>query len=584
MNFQNKKPTKHKKIASPDGNVGVSKRTPKIWVEADLRDLDFDVYYLELGFNKERGKGFLTVARSAIQAPGEVLKELLDKGAALPFDKKAAKLLVEEAFQKTARRRKSITRRCGWAKDRSYVRPDFTVGPRTGTLSLHETAIDREIDSRKGNASEWRDGLRGACLASSYLSFGIGIAYGAPLLAVLGEDEGAIFNFHGESSTGKSLLGRACQSGFARARKNDVATYNLSGPGLDQLCFARNDLVMVLDEEGTAEGNRQKRREDIRKIAFTVPGGRGKIIDKNYRREREMVEPTWRLFAISSGESPLEDKAIGNVRASGERVRHIDIRVPKREKNGIFNRLEGKAKDRKSAAAGHAAAVEAALADNYGVALEPYLVALIQTDPDQFEARVRSLVEDFIREVGADTDAWEQRFAKKFGIVLAGMVLAAERDLAPWTVDHARWSVKRIYRIARRSVVTTEEAANDVLNKLGEALAQKGFIPQLPEGKKLPSKYRGKAIGFRRTHRTLGTIVALDPKWLEEMVGSSAGAIAVRDHFLASGIAVKDSDGNRHPQISVEGFDGKKRARWICFDEATLRSSITAVTSGDEPS
>jgi hypothetical protein len=292
---------------------------------------------------------------------------LLDKGAALPFDKKAAKLLVEEAFQKPARRRKSITRRCGWAKDRSYVRPDFTVGPRTGTLNLHETAIDREIDSRKGNASEWRDGLRGACLASSYLSIGIGIAYGAPLLAVLGEDEGAIFNFHGESSTGKSLLGRACQSGFARARKNDVATYNLSGPGLDQLCFARNDLVMVLDEEGTAEGNRQKRREDIRKIAFTVPGGRGRIIDKNYRREREMVEPTWRLFAISSGESPLEDKAIGNVRASGERVRHIDIRVPKREKNGIFDRL-GKAKDRKSAAAGHAAAVEAALADNYGVA------------------------------------------------------------------------------------------------------------------------------------------------------------------------------------------------------------------------
>ena len=180
------------------------------------------------------------------------------------------------------------------------MRPNFTVGPRAGTLSLHETAIDREIDSCKGNASKWRDGLRGACLASSYLSFAIGIAYGAPLLAVLGEDEGAIFNFHGKSSTGKSLLGRACQSVFARARKNDVATYNLSGPGLDQLCFARNDLVIVLDEEGTAEGNRQKRREDIRKIAFTVPGGRGRIIDKNYRREREMVEPTWRLFAISS--------------------------------------------------------------------------------------------------------------------------------------------------------------------------------------------------------------------------------------------------------------------------------------------
>jgi hypothetical protein len=162
------------------------------------------------------------------------------------------------------------------------------------------------------------------------------------------------------------------------------------------------------------------------------------------------------------------------------------------------------------------------------------------------------------------------------------MVLAAECDLAPWTVDHARRSVKRIYRTARRSVKTTEEAASDVLQKLGKALTQKGRIPQLPEGKKLPSKYRGKAIGFRRTHRTLGAIVALDPKRLEEMVGSRAGAIAVRDHFLTSRVAVKDSDGKRHPQISVDGFDREKRARWICFEEARLRSSITAGTSGDE--
>ena len=75
MNIQNKKPTKYKKIGSPDTNIGIGKRTPKIWVEAELHDLDFDVYHLELGFNKERGEGGLTVARSKIQSPGEVLKD-----------------------------------------------------------------------------------------------------------------------------------------------------------------------------------------------------------------------------------------------------------------------------------------------------------------------------------------------------------------------------------------------------------------------------------------------------------------------------------------------------------------------------
>ena len=361
-----------------------------------------------------------------------------------------------------------------------------------------------------------------------------------------------------------------------------MSRHTICDPGLEQLCFARNDLVIVLDEEGTAKGNRHKRCEDIRRIAFTVPGGRGRIIDRSYRQQREMIDPTWRLFAISSGESPLEDKSIGNVRAAGERVRHVDIKVREREKNGIFDRLKGTAKDRKRAAASHAAKVEATLADNYGVALKRYLVALVQTDPDQLEAQVRSLVEEFVGKVGADTDAWEQRFARKFGIVLAGMVLAAEGDFAPWTVDHAWRSVKRIYRNARRSVVTTEEAVGDVLQKLGKALTQIGCFPRLPEGKKLPSIYRSKAIGFRRTHRTLGAIVALDPKRLEEMVGSRAGVIAVRDCLLASGVAVKDSDGNRHPQISVEGFDREKRPRWICFDEARLRSSIASGTSGDE--
>ena len=137
MNIQNKKPTKHKKIGSPDAISGISKKTPKIWVEAELHDVDFEIYQLELRFNKERGEGGLTVARSKIQSPGEVLKELLDKGAALPLDKKAARLLVEQAFGKTARRHKSITRRCGWTKDRSYVRPYFTVGPQKGSLNLH---------------------------------------------------------------------------------------------------------------------------------------------------------------------------------------------------------------------------------------------------------------------------------------------------------------------------------------------------------------------------------------------------------------------------------------------------------------
>jgi hypothetical protein len=62
------------------------------------------------------------------------------------------------------------------------------------------------------------------CRASSFLTFGLSIGYAAPLLDILGEDEGAIFHLYGYSSTGKTLIAKSIHSQAGRARNADLAT------------------------------------------------------------------------------------------------------------------------------------------------------------------------------------------------------------------------------------------------------------------------------------------------------------------------------------------------------------------------
>ena len=68
------------------------------------------------------------------------------------------------------------------------------------------------------------------------------------------------------------------------------------------------------------------------------------------------------------------------------------------------------------------------------------------TDREGYTDRASTLVERFVRKVGAESDPWTQRFATKFAVVYAAARIAAEMKIAPWPKGHAFKCVARLYR------------------------------------------------------------------------------------------------------------------------------------------
>ena len=234
-------------------------KLPRLRVKALVHDLDLKSYLLDLRFRSiDGGLGKLQVSRASIKVPDEVVGKLLDVGAIVPDDRKEATEFVREALRRSAAHRYAITRRGGWHGN-SFVTNTGTIGEERKILCFSGSPqADPSIGLKKGKLEAWREGLRKPCAASSFLTFALAVGFSGPLLDLIGQDEGVIFNFFGPSSSGKSLAARTLHSQAGRARKSDLATYGITDRGAEELCFALNDWAVVFDEEGRAKGARNR--------------------------------------------------------------------------------------------------------------------------------------------------------------------------------------------------------------------------------------------------------------------------------------------------------------------------------------
>ena len=126
--------------------------------------------------------------------------------------------------------------------------------------------------------------------------------------------------------------------------------------------------------------------------------------------------------------------------------------------------------------------VEETLAANFGVAMPAYLRKLVP-QRSSFQRRIRLIIDKFVQVVRADSDPWERRLAEKFGIVLAGAILASEFGIAPWSKQRAWQAVRRIYQRSRTALASVVDFDNSLIDKLRKALSD-GRFPQLKKGKR----------------------------------------------------------------------------------------------------
>ncbi len=536
-------------------------------------------YYIVQFFDLDGKRQSMLVARELFTSPSKVVAQLLKANADLPHNNKAATRLVMRALADRGKRSRHITVRTGWHGE-SFVYPGETVGPLAGKLEhVGADEIDPALGLRNGTCQGWRDGLRNAFEASDYLIFAAGIAFSGPLFDLAREQEGVIFHFQPQqsslgsaelktrSTSGKTLAARVAISTIGRARKTDLVSFAASLRASEDYCFSHNNLVGVLDEEGRALSGTGRHIKPSQ-LPYQMTSGRGTLYSLKATRDPDIKNFTWLLPLITTGEKPLDDPNNQRLRTEGAQVRMAPAPVPPGRVGGILNGINAPSDQITEKAHVLAREVERTLAEHYGVAMPAYLSKLV-AQRSSLEAKVRQIMDKFVKWVGADIDPWERRLAEKFGIVLAGAIFASKFEVAPWTERRAANAVRTIYRRSRAALASTNEATDSLIVKLRKASAA-GRFPKLAKGETLKSEQAGVALGVTRNLAKHGPAVVISLDRLRSLIVPTAISKAVLNELVKRRMLIKSPDGKISRELMLRGLYGSQRRRLVALKLSSL--------------
>jgi hypothetical protein len=528
-----------------------------IRVIANVHHLDTNRYFVELKFRDVRGNwSNVLLPRNIIRSGISALDELLDRGAQLPTAPGAGAELAG-LLSVVPDRTYQITDKTGW-HDKSFVLPDVTIGPEADTLIHASRKSSKPFElPTQGNLQRWLDGLREPCCASSYLTFGIGLAFAGPLLRLVRQPEGAIFYLAGTSSRGKTLTELAGLSAIERAKGDLLLTHDATDRSVEEDCAAHNDLLQVIDEISRMTGSQAESREKVRRLAHKITGGGGSRRSAKARQDRDLADLRWRVTCLWSGEYSLGAELLGRERARGELVRLIEIPVPKPE-DGIFDRLGAVQLSRTELVKNAETAVE----ENFGHPIRAFIGHLVG-DPETHTRRATELIDKFLQKVGAGSDPWARRFAMKFAVVYAAARLAAELKVAPWPPSHPFKCVERLYKAARALVVTPEESLTALLHQLANNASSTTRFPKVEKGDSLPKELTKKAWGIRHNTQSGISCLAIESKKFDHLIPPHH-ADQVRKLLAHGGYTIPGKEGRHVRQIKVQGFGSTEKPYFVC--------------------
>lgn len=530
------------------------------WLHTEFEHIESGKHTALVRFRKRRGGiGSLIVPLSELAKPGLLSTKLDDLGWKAPPTPAARTNALHALRDAKPQRCRSVTSVAGWNGD-NFVMPMRTFGPTAKSLRLDPEVIAKSSNSafgaKGGTLKNWLKGLKAPCRRSRLLAFSIGVSFGAPLLKLLGDAEGALFHLRGAGTTGKSLAARGAQSVSARANPSDLETWDTTPTGLEELSRLMRDGVVILDESGRKDGDADS-AAGTRRLVFQLISGRSRRRHSGTAAALNLTGEAWRNMAITTGELPLN---ANGQRRDGEQVRHIEIPVPPRKEGGIFL----PSKNSRAPKNGELAKmVDVTLQANFGVAIRAFLAELVP-DKAGYALQSEELVSDFTQRVCDVDDPLELRFGRKFGIVYAGMVLAARIGCAPWTEEAAFRHVRYVYKLAKSGFSNPARDADRVVQRLQEAVSA-GTIPLLAKGDPVESYDADAFVGFRRIHSTLGDIIAVHPGWVRKICGSPEATNGALSGLRERGIIARKSE-----QLRVKGIPDKARVRWIIFHVAIL--------------
>lgn len=153
---------------------------------------------------------------------------------------------------------------------------------------------------------------------NSRLVFAVSCAFAAPLLHLVGEENGG-FYLRGPSSTGKTTVLFVACSVFGG--RDYLQRWRATINGLEGVAIQHNDALLCLDEL------KQVDPREAGEVAYLLANGSGKQRANQHGGAREKY--TWRLLFFSSGETSLADhmRTAGKKAHAGQETRLADPRA-----------------------------------------------------------------------------------------------------------------------------------------------------------------------------------------------------------------------------------------------------------------
>ena len=309
---------------------------------------------------------------------------------------------------------------------------------------------------------------------SSFLAFSIGVALAAPLPTYLrlkrgkGDTEAlnltetAVFNYSGDSSSGKTSCGLAAIS--LAGSPDRVGTMNFSERGLAEHAAGSNDIVVVADDTEKST----ELAKALRLLTHQVPSGRSKQISKG-SDQSAYPELRYSTLVLSSSPRPVSTlaKELGWTMTAGDKVRIFDIPVPPPEAGGIFDRISGSSKKRAKRSVKLIAKLENGYVNHCGHVIPAWIELLLSKNYTPWLAK---RVRKFVHRVGAQNHGWQNRAARKFGLVYAAMKLATKAGILPWPKVLPYQVAFECYRLAQAGSIANSSTGQFYATKLRQKI------------------------------------------------------------------------------------------------------------------
>lgn len=519
-----------------------------VTVIAQVRDMDSTGWGRLISYIDQDGiERTYTIRFANISRDSEaIIGALRDRGLFITSSGHARKL-VDFIHNVKVEKKMRTTDLAGWHEGSVFVLPGRTIGNTGEDLVFSNDNLKLKPFLLQGSLENWQEHVAIHCIGNNVLAFATSIAFAAPLLNIIHQENGG-FNLMGNSSIGKSTAMAIATSVFG-SPKDAVQKWNMTINSLEGVAKAFNDFMLPLDEIG------QSTPHQIGEIVYMLGNGTGKGRANVHGEARKRVN--FRTLFLSNGEKTLEEhmgEASKKVKA-GQEVRLVDFPANCDLGYGIYQDIKGCENSR---------AFNDTLLHNtklyYGTAFDAYLrevIVHIETLPQE----IKRLMDSFMKQnVPNDASGQVMRIATRFALVSAAGTLATRYGVTGWPEDEAGKAVRFCFNkwLTQRGTVVQSETTRLLLQVQAffEAYGESRFTHIGPCDTERTVIVRDR-VGFKERHDGNYRYFVL-PQQLNQIIAGFNKTSAIKT-LVAQGIIVPGNNGKSQVNKRLPGFKDPKK-------------------------